>query len=360
MIWPIFSNLYFSIAFIACIVFVDLLVKFKNAPDLKFYFLFLTLSIGIVGFINALFAIDCIFFVAVFKSAIAFSVLNILAILYFPKFKNWTLGLSIYILGFSILFMLLNNKFIPSNSFLDHFIVLSVDSHLNIEVKPALRFARLFNLFVAGGHVLYFWYVIYKKPNLNNIYFDKIKHWTSYMVLLMAFILVANVTIGFLENRQFWVNCLTIFILFSILLFILKRPSFINKSAKKVAFGHKFNQEVDIDIDESRFLQYFIEQRYFTKNEASLEDFASLLNVKPSNLAQFVLDKYDLGFIDLINKLRVNYFFEIVQEEAYQNYTIDALAKLSGFNSRQHLNKPFKKFHGGNPSDLLTTTISPE
>jgi len=359
MIWSIFSNLYFSISFIALIVFVDILVKFENARDLKFYFLFLTFSIGMVGLINALFAKDFVFYIAVFKSALLFSLLNILAILYFPKYKNWTFGLSIYILGFSVLFMLLNEKLIPSNTLFDHLLVSSVDSHLNIKINPVLRFMRFFNLFVVGGHVFYFWYVIYNKTNLNNIYFAKIRNWTSYMVALMVFVLVANTAIGFSDNREFWVNCLTIFILFSVILFVLKRPSFINKSAKKVAFGHKFNQEVEVEIDEIRFHLSFNEQRYYTKNEASLEDFAGVLNVKASVLSQFVQDKFDLSFNDLINKLRVNYFFEIVQDETYQNYTIDALAKLAGFNSRQHLNKPFKRFHGGNPSDLLTTTITP-
>jgi glucuronate isomerase len=69
MIWSIISNLYFSIAFVALIVFVDILVKFENARDLKFYFLLLTFSIGIIGLINALFAKDYVFFIAVFKSA---------------------------------------------------------------------------------------------------------------------------------------------------------------------------------------------------------------------------------------------------------------------------------------------------
>ena len=114
MIWPIFSNLYFSIAFIAFIVFVDLLVKFKNAPDLKFYFLLLTFSIGMVGLINALFAIDYVFYVAIFKSLFVFSTLNILTTLYFPKYRYRTIVFSLFLLGFSVLFMLLNNKFITS------------------------------------------------------------------------------------------------------------------------------------------------------------------------------------------------------------------------------------------------------
>jgi AraC-like DNA-binding protein len=359
MIWPIFSNLYFSVAFIAFIVFVDILVKFKNAPDLKFYFLLLTFSIGMVGLINALFAIDYVFYVSVFKSLFVFSALNILTTLYFPKYKYRTLGFSLFILGFSILFMLLNNKFISSTPFLDVLLVQSVDSHLNIELKPVLTLIRFFIISTITLHVLYFWYVVYNKSNLNNIYFTKIKQWTWYIMALMVFMLIANIAITFSDNRPFWINCLTVFMLFSVLLFVLKRPAFIDKSAKKVALGHKFNQEVDVEIDEIRFHVCFNEQRYYTNNEASLEDFAGLLNVKTSILSQYVIDKFDLNFNDLINKYRVNYFFDIVQDQAFQNYTIDALAKLAGFNSRQHLNKPFKKFHGGNPSDLLTTSIIP-
>ena len=359
MIWPIFSNLYFSISFVAFIVFVDLLVKFKNAPDLKFYFLLLTFSIGMIGLINALFAIDYVFYVAIFKSLFVFSTLNILTTLYFPKYRYRTIFFSLFLLGFSVLFMLLNNKIITSNPMLDFFLVQSVSSHLFIETKPVLNLFRFFIISIVAIHTLYFWYVVYNKSNLNNIYFAKIREWTSYIVALMIFMLIANIAIAFSVNRPFWVNCATIFMLFSVLLFVLKRPAFINKSAKKVALGHKFNQEVEVEINEIQFNLYFKEQRYYTKTEASLEDFSGVLKVKPAIISQFVQDTYDLSFNDLINKYRVNYFFEIVQDAAYQNYTIDALAKLAGFNSRQHLNKPFKKFHGGNPSDILTTSIIP-
>ena len=68
----------------------------------------------------------------------------------------------------------------------------------------------------------------------------------------------------------------------------------------------------------------------------------------------YIAKKYYMTFGELVNKNSVNYFFEIVQNPAFQNFTIDALAREVGFSSRQHLNKPFKKFHGGNPSDLLS------
>jgi AraC-like DNA-binding protein len=60
-----------------------------------------------------------------------------------------------------------------------------------------------------------------------------------------------------------------------------------------------------------------------------------------------------MTFNDLINKNRVDYFIDIIHNPKYLNFTIDALAREAGFSSRQHLYKPFKKFHGGNPSDIV-------
>jgi AraC-like DNA-binding protein len=60
-----------------------------------------------------------------------------------------------------------------------------------------------------------------------------------------------------------------------------------------------------------------------------------------------------MTFNDLVNKNRVDYFIDIIHNPKYLNFTIDALAKEAGFSSRQHLYKPFKKFHGGNPSDIM-------
>jgi YesN/AraC family two-component response regulator len=149
---------------------------------------------------------------------------------------------------------------------------------------------------------------------------------------------------------------LTIFILFYILLLVLKRPSFLNYSANKIAFGQKFNQDSTAIIDKASFDEEFYNHKYFTNADASLEHLSKLLKVNSGELSAFVQLEYQLTFNELVNKNRVSYFLDIVQDPQLQNFTIDALAKKVGFSSRQHLHKPFKKFHGGNPSDLIEVT----
>jgi AraC-like DNA-binding protein len=356
----VFSNLYFSIVVLAIIAFVDVLVKFKNGKELKFFFLLLPFSIGIVALINSFNAIEFIYFIAFFKSCLGISLLNIFSILYFPKFKKWTLFFSVIMLTVVLFLALVNNNFFSPNRFINQFRYISIDSKLNIEITPAVRLIRLSFLFVVASHLFYFWYVIYSRLNLNNLYFAKIKTWTTLLFILSITVIVSNLLINFASDRPFWTNSLTIFIAYYLLLLILKRPSFLNTSAKKIAFGHKFNIEEEVEINELDFLNLFQDQKYFTKKDATLEGLANLLKVSSPNLSQFITKKYAMSFSDLVNKNRVNYFFEIVQDPAYHNFTIDALAREVGFSSRQHLNKPFKKFHGGNPSDLVEAAISPE
>ena len=50
---------------------------------------------------------------------------------------------------------------------------------------------------------------------------------------------------------------------------------------------------------------------------------------------------------------RVQYFLDIATSDEFINYSIDALAQEAGFSSTHHLYKPFKKFHGGTPSDFI-------
>ena len=81
--------------------------------------------------------------------------------------------------------------------------------------------------------------------------------------------------------------------------------------------------------------------------------FMSFMKYNDGTLVNFIAKKYDMSFSDLVNKNRVDYFIDIIHNAKYLNFTIDALAKEAGFSSRQHLYKPFKKFHGGNPSDIM-------
>jgi len=360
MTMSLITNLYFSVVVLALIVLVDVLLKFKKPLILKFFFSLLPVSIGLIALINSTAAIEYVYYLAVLKTVMAVTVLNIFSSLYFPRFKKSVLIVTLVMLLFTVFLMLVNRDIIARGPFADMFRTISVDENLNVKITPLVRSIRFLYLFFVALIVGYFWYVIYFKVNLNNVYYEKIRTWTSFLFILSCLLIVMNIIVRFVNNAELWANGITLFISFYLLILVLKRPSFLNTAAKKIAFGHKFNLEQEAEIDELAFLRIFIDKHYFTNKDASLDDLASCLKASPQNLSFFINKKYNMTFSDLVNKNRVNYFFEIVQNPDYQNFTIDALAKEVGFSSRQHLNKPFKKFHGGNPSDLIEAALLPK
>lgn len=353
-------SFYFSIALFSIIVFFDVMVKFKNSFVLKFLFLFLTFSIGVISIIYAQQLKQFVFLIALFRATVVLSILNLFSYLYFPKYRKWVAGLSISILSFTIFWALVNKGLLGSGDYIDSFKVKSVDGNLNLKVNDFVKTIRFTFLFFISFTMIYFWYVIFTKKGFNNIYYLKVKSWTNWLVALTFIALLGNLLIQKINHidKYFWGDVLTIFMYYYFLLLLLFRPRFLNKSALKIALGHKFNVENEKEITSFELEQVMESQQYFKQRNASLEDLAGLMSVSSSNLSFFIYKNYSMSFNDFINKYRVNYFFDLVKDPSYKNYTIDALAKEAGFSSRQHLNKPFKKFHGGKPSDLLVPESS--
>jgi YesN/AraC family two-component response regulator len=77
------------------------------------------------------------------------------------------------------------------------------------------------------------------------------------------------------------------------------------------------------------------------------------MGVSKEVMFNYIYFTYSMSFDELINKARVDYFVEIIKEAKFKNYTVEALALEVGFSSRQRFYQPFKKYHGGNPSDLI-------
>ena len=82
------------------------------------------------------------------------------------------------------------------------------------------------------------------------------------------------------------------------------------------------------------------------------------MGVSKDIMFKYIYFKYSLSFDELVNKSRVEYFVEIIKLPKFKDYTIEALALEVGFGSRQRFYQPFKKYHGGNPSDLVDIITS--
>ena len=207
----------------------------------------------------------------------------------------------------------------------------------------------LFNLFC-----LYYIYNILFKFSFKNIYFKRVQVWTfSFFMVIVTQLIIIVFTMIFKIPNDFKSYITTVYAL-ALLLTILYRPSFINKNGSKISFGFLFNRnDFSSDIKEVDFNFHFYTNLYYKNKTADITEFSNIMGVSKDIMFNYIYFTYSMSFDELVNKSRVEYFVEIIKESKYKNYTVEALAMEVGFNSRQRFYQPFKKYHGGNPSDLI-------
>ena len=207
----------------------------------------------------------------------------------------------------------------------------------------------LFNLFC-----LYYIYNILFKFSFKNIYFKRVQVWTfSFFMVIVTQLVIIVFTMIFKIPSDFKPYISTLYAL-TLLLTILYRPSFINKNGSKISFGFLFNRnDFSSDIKEVDFNFHFYTNLYYKNKTADITEFSNIMGVSKDIMFNYIYFTYSMSFDELVNKSRVEYFVEIIKESKYKNYTVEALAMEVGFNSRQRFYQPFKKYHGGNPSDLI-------
>jgi AraC-like DNA-binding protein len=355
----LFEKIFFSIFVISILVLFDVLVKFKRPFILKYNLALITVCIGATSYIHSidLFTNRYVFYIILCKAIISSCFLNIFSILYFPKYRIWVTTISILLISFTVYSYYYNETFNPEyvNSLKSQTLVVVKSENLKLPwFLKVLRVTLIFSFFTT---FFIFLYKIVNKFGMNNIYFDKIKAWTISIFILIILMLIMYLPINYLKDNFYTGYIASAIIYIYILFVILYRPVFLNKSSMKISFGDSFSKNADFIINDLDFINNFFTNFYFTNPDASLENFAKVLNVGSNDLYKFVYYKYNLTFNDLVNKHRVEYFIDIIHNPKFLNYTIDALAKEVGFSSRQHLYKPFKKFHGGNPSDLIDSIV---
>ena len=133
----------------------------------------------------------------------------------------------------------------------------------------------------------------------------------------------------------------------------LFRPKFLNSANLKVSLSDVFNKTANLEFPNELFADIFVNKLFYLDSEASLENLAKALKINSDDLYRFIYDNYKSSFTDLVNQHSVSYFIDLVKSGKNANYTVDVLAQKSGFSSRHHMFKPFRKFHGGNPSEFI-------
>lgn len=92
------------------------------------------------------------------------------------------------------------------------------------------------------------------------------------------------------------------------------------------------------------------EQRRFLEPDLTLERLADDLGAPRNHLSQVVNERFEMGFLELLQGLRVDEARHLLTAREGSHLTIEAIASRSGFNSRSAFYDAFRKATGMTPA----------
>ena len=337
----------FSLAMLSVMVFFDILIKFKRNLPLKLSIIGIVVSTLIinVGYLYSNTYGYNIYLIETGRPFFILSLFNFFWSLYKVNFNKKLLIAEVFFIILLLIYLIM----VDVNEKEHLFPKLDILKDYSFEKNMIKNIIGMTTL----GFILYFISKIIKKFSEENIYYRQLKLWATWLIFsvtitFFSVIILSNFQLSYIYPRI----SLSISQFFS-LLFILFRPSILNKGDIKRFIGKKRNNVTNVSFENTLFSNVFYLDLFFLKKNASAEELASMLDTTTDDILLYVRNKYDMNLTDLINKNRVKYFIDLIAQGKSNDENLEMLAQKAGFNSRHHLLKPFKKFHGGNPSDFI-------
>ena len=100
------------------------------------------------------------------------------------------------------------------------------------------------------------------------------------------------------------------------------------------------------------------QDRMYTNPDLKIEDLATAVGVSSHTLSYVFSQYLKRNYYDYINDYRISEFKRLVNNGDHMAYTLDALMKICGFNSRTTFFRYFKKVNGTTPSKYIKTVTS--
>ena len=337
--------LYFSFVFISIFSILEVTKNFKHSLLLKIQFIGLLTFASIVnlflfkGHLSEL----TLSIVRLLIDIMPMFVINIALILYAYKIPSWVfIGEGITaIVGLLLVFIYATpntNYFIHTDAFQFY----AVASTTNLYLK-------IFRILLHSAYFIIFCGFIVKTSffeQQKNQFYTPLRFWTTLMILgFLLYIFENTLPIHEYTKGVYSTHILPLFLVLG----VLYRPHSINEPW----YHYDLSDVNKVEISKDNFEIAFYTSRFYLKEKASIENLSIELDANKIIVTAFIKKNTGLGFADLLNKSRVDYLVELLREGKHEEYTIEALAKMSGFGSRQTMYKAFAKFRNQSPTDFI-------
>ncbi|MFT6729026.1 MAG: AraC-like DNA-binding protein [Glaciecola sp.] len=214
---------------------------------------------------------------------------------------------------------------------------------------------------------------IYKlhNGNLNQTYsnsYDMGIKWMRHFILgYIIFIVLMYILIGS--------NTLSLNLMIPSTIFLTLYFMFIGYKAikqDKIYFKQDFSESVLVLKDSSSsvlfdddkrklikdsLIEYLINHKPYLDTNLTIHTLSKHINSNSKYVSMVINNDFNQNFVTFINSYRIEESKGLLKDEAYEQYTIEAIAKMSGFNSKSAFNNAFKQSQNITPSQFKNTHI---
>lgn len=133
-------------------------------------------------------------------------------------------------------------------------------------------------------------------------------------------------------------------------------PFIISKSEKestsKLKVSHRLITK-NYEKTTEELLSYFKANQPFLKKTISINEVAHALNISVSELSFIINHKFNQRFTDFVNKYRIEFVIDKIEEGFCDKFTVESLSIMAGFASKSTFNIAFKKIMNCTPSEFI-------
>lgn len=254
----------------------------------------------------------------------------------------------------------LYKHFIMAGLFLAAYLVIQLNRNFNGELSDTA--SKAFSVFVYVSDTIC-WIVIIPYIIYSLLLFLKAREkysrkpqikWLQVYFSCTLFLLILGMPMGYIQNgKLLGVYLPVLTLIYYITLFWQSiSTSKIFTLESPLTSPHESSEEF------TAILLFFEKNKPHTNQDLTIEMLAEQMGVSKNSLSQIINNQLGMNFFELINTYRVKEAQELILNSTFQNYTIDAIARESGFKSRTSFYEAFKKQTGMTPTEFKVNTLS--
>ena len=126
-----------------------------------------------------------------------------------------------------------------------------------------------------------------------------------------------------------------------------------DKEQVKAKYQSQKIEKEELENIKLQLIKYMEEEKPYLDPNLKLEDIAKAINRPKAKISQVLSQYLDTNFSNFVSKYRIEMFKEKATDGLIRQYTLTALAKECGFNSRSSFFNTMKKLTGQTPSEFL-------